>query len=106
VTWVHHLVWLLPAFLLVVSRGWADRRLLWFAGVSWALMTSRVVWIWERNPSGPVGFVGGNLYVWISVALLFLVPLRQPEDAAGPGGPTASPTASAAGPAVGVTPVR
>jgi alpha-1,2-mannosyltransferase len=96
VTWVHHLVWLLPAFLLVLSRGLdGDRRLLWFAVLSWALMTSRVVWIWERNPSGPVGFVGSNIYVWISIALLFLVPLRQPagvahldevgDRAAGPG---------------------
>lgn len=79
VTWIHHLVWLLPAFLLVVARGLTDRRLLWFAGLSWALMTSRVVWIWEKNPSGPIGLVGGSLYVWISVALLFLVPLRQPD---------------------------
>ncbi|GAA0800764.1 glycosyltransferase 87 family protein [Spirilliplanes yamanashiensis] len=78
VTWVHHLVWLLPAFLLVVERGLGgERRLLWFAGVSWALMCSRVVWIWERNPAGPVGFLGSNLYVWISVALLFLVPPRR-----------------------------
>ncbi len=99
VTWVHHLVWLLPAFLLVVSRGLADRRLLWFAGVSWALMTSRVVWIWERNPAGPIGFAGSNLYVWISIALLFLVPRRQPEDVAGLRGPATSA-------AVTVTPVR
>jgi alpha-1,2-mannosyltransferase len=81
VTWVHHLVWLLPALILLVDSGLAAppgsrrrRRLLGFAGFAYALLVSRFVWIWEKHPHGPVAFVGGNAYVWVSLALLLALP--------------------------------
>jgi alpha-1,2-mannosyltransferase len=82
VTWVHHLVWLLPALILLVDAGLAAppgsrrrRRLLGFAAFSYALLISRFVWIWEKHPHGLVAFVGGNAYVWVSLALLLSVPV-------------------------------
>jgi alpha-1,2-mannosyltransferase len=92
VTWVHHLVWLLPALVLLVDHGMAAppgsrrrRRLLGFAGFAYALLISRFVWIWEKGSGGVLGFLGGNAYVWVSVALLLALPLPEgtpptPED--------------------------
>jgi alpha-1,2-mannosyltransferase len=78
VTWVHHLVWLLPALVLLVDNGLAAppgsqrrRRLLRFAGFAYALLISRFVWIWEKSSGGVLAFVGSNAYVWVSIALLF-----------------------------------
>jgi alpha-1,2-mannosyltransferase len=89
VTWVHHLVWLLPALILLVDAGLAAppgsrrrRRLLGFAAFSYALLISRFVWIWEKHPHGPVAFVGGNAYVWVSLALLFALPVPAPAGRA------------------------
>lgn len=85
VTWVHHLVWLIPALVLLVDNAYAapagSRRrlgLLGFAAVSYALLISRLVWIWELNSSGVIGFLGSNAYVWVSVALLLALPIRRP----------------------------
>lgn len=79
VTWVHHLVWLLPALVLLFDRAVAarDRRLLGFAIFAYALLISRFVWIWERGSSGVTGFLGSNAYVWVSVALLLVLPIRD-----------------------------
>ena len=59
VTWVHHLVWLIPALLLLVDNAYRApagsrrrRGLLVFAVVAYAFLISRFVWIWERNFSG------------------------------------------------------
>lgn len=87
VTWVHHLVWLLPALILLVDHAYQApagsprrRRLLGFALVAYLILISRLVWIWERNFSGVIGFLGSNAYVWISVALLVMLPVggRRP----------------------------
>lgn len=82
VTWVHHLVWLLPALILFVDHGYAApadsprrRRLLGFATVAYLILISRLVWVWERDSSGVIGFVGGNAYVWISALMLVTLPL-------------------------------
>jgi len=92
VTWVHHLVWLLPALILVLSAGLArppgSRRRRWLLGlaiVGYALLISHLVWIWERNFTGILGFLGGNAYVWVSVALLLALP--APPAGAGDGAP-------------------
>jgi alpha-1,2-mannosyltransferase len=84
VTWVHHLVWLLPALILLVDHGLAApgdstrrRRLLWFAGFAYALLISRFVWIWERGAEGVLGFLGSNAYVWVSIALLLALPVPE-----------------------------
>jgi alpha-1,2-mannosyltransferase len=85
VTWIHHLVWLIPALVLLVDHGTARpvgslmrKVLLGTAVALYVLLSSRFVWFWERDPSGLTGFVGSNAYVWASLVLLVLVPIRQP----------------------------
>jgi alpha-1,2-mannosyltransferase len=85
VTWIHHLVWLIPALVLLVDHGTARpvgsrmrKVLLGTAVVLYVLLSSRFVWVWERGSSGLTGFVGSNAYVWASLVLLVLVPIRQP----------------------------
>jgi len=75
VTWVHHLVWLLPALLLLADRGRP-----WLAGGLYALMCSRLVWLFDRRFGGLWGFLGSNAYVYASLILLFAVPI-SPRDA-------------------------
>ncbi|HEX7745310.1 MAG TPA: hypothetical protein VF462_08630, partial [Micromonosporaceae bacterium] len=41
-------------------------------------LISRLVWVWEHDFTGVLGFVGSNAYVWVSVALLLLLPVRDP----------------------------
>jgi alpha-1,2-mannosyltransferase len=84
VTWVHHLVWLLPALILLVDRALEarNRRLVAFAIFAYGMLISRFVWIWERGSPGVSGFVGSNMYVWLSIALLVLLPI--PDRADGP----------------------
>ncbi|TDB78611.1 glycosyltransferase 87 family protein [Micromonospora sp. KC721] len=106
VTWVHHLVWLLPALILLVDNAVAApprsvrrRALATFAAVGYGLLTSRIVWAWEKDFTGVDGFLGGNTYVWISLALLVLLPIRtwaapvagSGPDRVGPGGSAAEP---------------
>jgi alpha-1,2-mannosyltransferase len=80
VTWVHHLVWLLPALILLVSAAVTERRRLWlaFAIIGYAVLCSRLVWVWEHGFGGIGGFLGSNAYVWVSLALLLFLPLRSP----------------------------
>ncbi|GAA4162258.1 hypothetical protein GCM10022251_42990 [Phytohabitans flavus] len=82
VTWVHHLVWLLPALILLVDRALAarDRRLLAFAALAYVILTSRFVWMWEYGSSGVSGFLGSNMYVWVSLALLLFLPTPERTD--------------------------
>jgi len=94
VTWVHHLVWLIPALALVVDnalRAPAGSRqrctLLGFAAVTYLLLTSRLVWIWEYGSAGVAGFLGANAYVWASIALLIALPIRFGRRAAQRGAP-------------------
>ncbi|MBQ1049344.1 DUF2029 domain-containing protein [Micromonospora sp. C51] len=94
VTWVHHLVWLLPGLLLLVDRGMAARPggrrrrvLLACATIGYAFLISRIVWAWEKDFTGLDGFLFGNTYVWISLALLAFLPVRpaaprSPSDSA------------------------
>lgn len=77
ITWVHHLVWLLPSFAILVEEGLRRRRLLWAAGVSYVLLCSSVVWLWFDDASGVDGFLGSNIYVWITLGLLFALPVAQ-----------------------------
>ncbi len=84
VTWVHHLVWLLPALVLLVDNAFAApagsgrrRRLLAFAIVGYLVLISRLVWIWQLDFSGVLGFLGSNAYVWVSLALLLVLPTRS-----------------------------
>ncbi|MDG4802259.1 glycosyltransferase family 87 protein [Micromonospora sp. WMMD980] len=101
VTWVHHLVWLLPGLILLVDNGMAApargrrrRVLLAAALIGYALLCSRIVWAWEKDFTGADGFLGSNTYVWISLALLVGLPIRRRATPARPDGP-----ARAVGPA-------
>jgi alpha-1,2-mannosyltransferase len=69
VTWVHHLVWLLPALALLVRSGRHART-----AVAYVLLCSSVVWLWRFDASGPLGFLGSNAYVWLTVWLLVALP--------------------------------
>lgn len=84
VTWIHHLVWLIPSLILLVNAGLADRahrRRYWaIAGVSYAFLCSKVVWPFDNHFSSFWGFLGSNVYVFIALALLFLTPIRSPHE--------------------------
>jgi alpha-1,2-mannosyltransferase len=58
VTWVHHLVWLLPALVLARSV------------VAYLVLCSSVVWLWRFDASGVSGFLGSNAYMWLTLWLL------------------------------------
>ncbi|SCL21711.1 alpha-1,2-mannosyltransferase [Micromonospora rhizosphaerae] len=94
VTWVHHLVWLIPALILLVDNAMAApagsrrRRLLLAAAViGYGFLVSRIVWAWEKDFTGVDGFLGSNTYVWIGLALLFGLPIRRWAAPAGDGSP-------------------
>ncbi|BCJ57851.1 glycosyltransferase family 87 protein [Micromonospora endophytica] len=95
VTWVHHLVWLLPGLFLLVDNGMAAppgsrrrRALLAAATIGYAFLISRIVWAYEQDFSGVDGFLFSNTYVWISLALLAFLPVRHPHR---PGEPSPEP---------------
>jgi alpha-1,2-mannosyltransferase len=80
VTWIHHCVWLLPAIVRCLDSA-RKRQIL--GGSAYLLMTSRLGWLWEKGPRPPLEILGGNLYVWFSLALLVWTPLRpalEPRD--------------------------
>jgi len=86
VTWVHHLVWLLPAIILVFAaavaepRGSRRRRGLFLFGlVGYVLLCSRLVWWWEFRSGGFGAFLGSNAYVYVSLALLFFMPVGSAD---------------------------
>jgi alpha-1,2-mannosyltransferase len=75
VTWIHHCVWLLPAIVRCVDFGLRQRSRLYLGAAAYLLMTSRLGWLWEKGPRPPLEILGGNLYVWFSLALLVWTPL-------------------------------
>jgi alpha-1,2-mannosyltransferase len=88
VTWVHHLVWLVPAVILLIDRAASapagGRRRRWLLGLaigSYAVLISRVIWLWPDGGGGLLGALGGNAYLWVSLALLVLLPI----ESTGPG---------------------
>lgn len=75
VTWIHHCVWLLPAIVRCVDLG--TRRTKILGAAAYLLMTSHLGWLWEKGPRPPLEILGGNLYVWFSLALLVWTPMSQ-----------------------------
>jgi alpha-1,2-mannosyltransferase len=73
VTWIHHLVWAIPAFVLIAERG--GRRLWVFAGAAFAILCSRLVWQYQEGFGGFDGFLFSNAYVWLMLALLVVTPV-------------------------------
>ncbi|MGW3115938.1 glycosyltransferase 87 family protein [Streptomyces sp. NPDC001107] len=72
ITWVHHLVWLLPSFAVLVRAGQ-----LRVAGALYAVLCTSVVWLWFHDASGIDGFLGSNTYTWITLGLLLWLPVGQ-----------------------------
>jgi len=89
VTWVHHLVWVGPAIVLLLDNALAARdpvrrrRLLRFLIFAYVLLCSRLVWYFPGNWGNPFVWFMSNSYVWISIALLVGLPIRSvsPADA-------------------------
>ncbi|MFE3743462.1 glycosyltransferase 87 family protein [Streptomyces sp. NPDC059134] len=103
VTWVHHLVWLVPALIVLADAAWTGpeggRRVRQArCAALYVVLCSSVVWLWRWDSTGPDAFLGANTYVWITLGLLF-VPPRPGRD--GPDGPAVrageAATRSAAG---------
>jgi len=86
VTWIHHCVWLLPALIRCVDLG--SRRIKTLGAAAYLLMTSHLGWLWEKGPRPPLEILGGNLYVWFSLALLVWTPMTQEVTDPRPGSPS------------------
>jgi alpha-1,2-mannosyltransferase len=82
VTWVHHLVWLLPGLFLLAGDALdrRDRARLIGLGVVYGVLSSSVVWLWWAGTDGWPATAGSNTYVWISLGLLAAVGLTQRES--------------------------
>ncbi|MFF3751599.1 glycosyltransferase 87 family protein [Streptomyces sp. NPDC002018] len=108
VTWVHHLVWVIPALVVLADtalRGERKERrapsvlpvlsapsALWVVCAAlYVILCSSVVWLWRWNSTGPDAFLGANTYVWITLGLLFvpLPPRSRPPGQPGPHGAAA-----------------
>ncbi|MDT9699932.1 glycosyltransferase 87 family protein [Streptomyces sp. P17] len=72
ITWVHHLVWLLPSFAVLIRAGHPRT-----AAALYAVLCTSVVWLWFDDSSGVDGFIGSNTYVWITLGLLVWLPVGQ-----------------------------
>ncbi|WP_030901667.1 glycosyltransferase 87 family protein, partial [Streptomyces sp. NRRL S-474] len=72
ITWVHHLVWLLPSFAVLLRTGHPR-----IAGALYAVLCTSVVWLWFDDASGADGFLGSNTYAWITLGLLLWLPAGQ-----------------------------
>ncbi|MFD8219588.1 glycosyltransferase 87 family protein [Streptomyces sp. NPDC059697] len=79
ITWVHHLVWLLPSFAVLLHRHHAR-----VAAALYAVLCSSVVWLWFDDSSGLDGFLGSNTYTWITLGLLLWLPAGQSRVARTP----------------------
>jgi alpha-1,2-mannosyltransferase len=82
ITWVHHLVWVMPALILMVDRGMAAgisrRQRRWrigFAVAMWAIMSSRLVWVFNGRFESLGGWLGSNAYVFLCLILLVALPM-------------------------------
>lgn len=73
ITWVHHLVWLLPSFAVLLRH-----RRLRIAAALYGVLCSSVVWLWFDDASGLDGFLGSNIYTWITLGLLLWLPVGRP----------------------------
>ncbi|MEV6836900.1 glycosyltransferase 87 family protein [Streptomyces sp. NPDC051133] len=93
ITWVHHLVWLLPSFAVLLRAGHPR-----IAGALYAVLCTSVVWLWFDDASGVGGFLGSNAYTWITLGLLLGLPVGQPRGFRPPLARRASATAPAPSP--------
>jgi len=82
ITWVHHLVWVLPAVILLFDHAFdrsqdrtVRRNMMIFAVLVYGVLCSRLVWPFNLHFSG-WGLLGSNAYVIIEVIMLFTLPIR------------------------------
>ncbi|AGZ40107.1 glycosyltransferase 87 family protein [Actinoplanes friuliensis] len=54
-----------------------DRRSLWLGASAYLVLSSHLTWLWETGPKPPLAFLGSNLYVWFSLALLIGMPVTS-----------------------------
>ncbi|MEU3889774.1 glycosyltransferase 87 family protein [Streptomyces sp. NPDC029041] len=94
ITWVHHLVWLLPSFAVLVRAGRPR-----IAGALYAVLCTSVVWLWFDDASGVDGFLGSNTYAWIALGLLLWLPVGQSRPGPRTGSRSTSTTTAAPVPA-------
>jgi alpha-1,2-mannosyltransferase len=82
VTWVHHLVWLLPALFLLAGDALEhrDRTRLVLLALGYGVLSSSVVWLWWAGTQGWLAAVGSNTYVWISLGLFAAVGFMRREN--------------------------
>jgi alpha-1,2-mannosyltransferase len=84
ITWVHHLVWIGPAVLLLLDHALAAKTrtrrywLLAFMISAYILLCSRLVWAYSDDFGGPVTWPLASSYVWMSLVLLVLLPIKEP----------------------------
>ena len=90
ITWVHHLVWLLPSFAVLIRTGHAR-----VAGALYSVLCTSVVWLWFHDASGIDGFLGSNTYTWITLGLLLWLPVGQLRGGTPPLPRSTSATAAA-----------
>ncbi|MEV5792544.1 glycosyltransferase 87 family protein [Streptomyces sp. NPDC052192] len=93
ITWVHHLVWLLPSFAVLLRH-----RRLRIAAALYGVLCSSVVWLWFDDASGLDGFLGSNIYTWITLGLLLWLPVGEAEAVRPGTGRAAVPGPAAAAP--------
>jgi alpha-1,2-mannosyltransferase len=105
ITWVHHLVWVMPALLLLVDRAFAaghgavssPRRRAWLWGLligSYVVFGSRIVWAFDDTWTNPLVWFASNAYVWVSLLLLVGLPVATAPVAVAPPRPVGTPTAT------------
>jgi alpha-1,2-mannosyltransferase len=86
VTWVHHLVWLLPALFVMFAAALAEtdprrRRIRTVAVISvYLILSTRLAWLSWAGVQGWAGVLGDNAYVWICLGLLTMTPIRSSPD--------------------------
>jgi alpha-1,2-mannosyltransferase len=83
ITWVHHMVWLLPGILVLAGHAYAPgvstrrrRLLLWSAAAAYGLLCSRVVFLFDTQFTG-WGALGSNAFVILTALLLGGLPVRS-----------------------------
>ncbi|MEV0716192.1 glycosyltransferase 87 family protein [Asanoa sp. NPDC050611] len=72
VTWVHHLVWLLPALCLAWRSGRARALVI----AAYVLLCTSAVWLWADGGPSLAAVLGSNLYVWVALGLLAFLPIQ------------------------------
>ncbi|WP_433375203.1 glycosyltransferase 87 family protein [Actinoplanes sp. CA-142083] len=70
ITWVHHLVWVIPGVFLLLDRAVGIPARLAVLAAGFVVMSSSLVWAWWAHPMGWDAFAGSNAYVWISLVIL------------------------------------